>query len=100
MPVVPPFRPVLVVVQAPVSGADPDHEDYSGTFPGTRTCRRCRRSFARHPSVCSEDTPTRWLCPACDRSSAGRGPRARLRVVGAPTGPDPGPVRVARESAS
>ena len=98
MPVVPPLRPALVVVQLPASGADPEHEDRSGALHGTRTCRRCRRTFARHPSVCSEDSPVRWLCPACDRSSAGRGSRARLRVVGAPTDPDRGQEHVARES--
>jgi len=98
MPVVPPVRPLLVVVHPPFSGDDPGHEDRFGATHVTRTCRRCRRTFARHPSVSSEGSPTHWLCPACDPSTAGRGSRARLRLVGGADGPDPGHVPDARTS--
>ncbi len=93
--VVPVAAPLLVVVPRPLSDADPGH----GECPeASRTCRRCRRAFARHPSVGPEAFPTHWLCPACARPAFG-GPSARLRLVGGAGDPLRGQVPLARERA-
>ncbi len=98
MPVVPPVRPPLVVVRPSLPGPDDGNEEVSGS---SRTCRRCRRTFARHPSVLFVDLVARWLCPACDHERARRTSRVALRIVGpAPDTfrvPDPGPVPAAQE---
>jgi len=93
--VVPVAAPLLVVVPRPLSDDDPGH----GESPdASRTCRRCRRSFARHPSVGAETSPTSWLCPACARPARG-GPAARLRIVGGAGAPRRDQVPLGRERA-
>ena len=76
--VVPVAAPLLVVVPRPLPNDDPGHGD---SPEGSRTCRRCRRFFARHPSVGAGTLPIHWLCPACARPARG-GPSVRLRIVG------------------
>jgi len=85
MPVVASGRPALVLMPCP--GTAPGHVDHP---LAAKTCRRCRRTFARHPSICSEDFSPRWLCPPCRHGPAQRTSGARLRIVSA-IGPDRSP---------
>lgn len=90
MPVVPPGRPALLLMPRP--GAAPGHDEHP---PTAKTYRRRRRTFARHPAICSEDCSPQWLCPPCRHGPRGRPSGAHLRIVAA-IGPDRnrGPVSV------
>jgi len=78
MAVVPPGRPALVLMPRP--GTAPGHEERP---PNAKTCPRCRRTFARHPSIRSDDFSTRWLCPPCRHVPLGRTFGAHFRIVAA-----------------
>jgi hypothetical protein len=61
MPVLPTNRHLVAVASEP---SDVDTEAEEDSDPMT-TCGRCRRSFARHPSISPGDAAKWWLCPPC-----------------------------------
>lgn len=75
MPVVPLVR--LLPALVPVAGQDARLEER----PDPTTCHRCRRTFARHPSIDADRSPAPWLCPPCRCRPSWRVPTAHLRVV-------------------